>query len=71
MVNSPETASLHELFGHSGVAQSASAIIIMLEDEKQRKATIKSGDGTKVEKMVHIVNAKARLVPTQVHSRPI
>jgi hypothetical protein len=60
MVNSPETASLHELFGHSGVAQSASAIIIMLEDEKQRKATIKSGDGTKVEKMVHIVNAKAR-----------
>ena len=60
MVNSPETASLHELFGHSGVAQSASAIVIMLEDEKQRKATIAAGDGTKVEKMVHIVNAKAR-----------
>lgn len=63
MVNNPESASLHELFGHSGVAQSASSIIIMLEDEKQRKHIIKSSEANaqnKSEKMVHIVNAKAR-----------
>jgi KaiC/GvpD/RAD55 family RecA-like ATPase len=63
MINNPENASINELFGHSGVAQSASAIIIMLEDEKQRKATIRAGekgDAAKVEKMVHIVNAKSR-----------
>jgi hypothetical protein len=60
MINNPENASIHELFGHSGVAQSASSIIIMLEDEDQRKKTIKSGDAEKVEKLVHIVNAKAR-----------
>ena len=60
MVNNPENASLHELFGHSGVAQSASSIVIMLEDEKQRKETIKGGNADDVEKRVHIVNAKAR-----------
>lgn len=66
MVNSPENASLHELFGHSGVAQSASAIIIMLEDEDQRKMIAKkSKDGDnkiaqQSEKIVHIVNAKSR-----------
>lgn len=60
MVNNPESASLHELFGHSGVAQSASSILIMLEDEDQRKKTIKSGEPDSIEKRVHVVNAKAR-----------
>lgn len=60
MINNPESASLHELFGHSGVAQSASSIIMMLEDEEQRKKTIKSSEPEKFEKRVHVVNAKAR-----------
>jgi hypothetical protein len=66
MINSPENASLHELFGHSGVAQSASSIILMLEDEDQRKMVAKKAKGgdqniaQETEKVVHIVNAKAR-----------
>lgn len=66
MINSPENASLHELFGHSGVAQSASSIILMLEDEEQRKSIAKrsrNGDNDiarETEKIVHIVNAKSR-----------
>lgn len=66
MINNPENASLHELFGHSGVAQSASSIILMLEDEEQRKMVAKkakNGDqdiALETEKIVHIVNAKAR-----------
>jgi hypothetical protein len=60
MVNNPENATINELFGHSGVAQSASSIVIMLEDEEQRKMVIKSGKQNETEKLVHIVNAKSR-----------
>lgn len=59
-VNNPETASLHQLFGHSAIANSASSIILMLEDEDSRKGTVKSEKPEEVEKLVHIVNAKAR-----------
>jgi KaiC/GvpD/RAD55 family RecA-like ATPase len=60
IASNPEDATLNELFGHSGVAQSADGIVILVEDEKQRKATIKSGDQDQAEKLVHIVNAKNR-----------
>lgn len=60
IASNPEDATLNELFGHSGVAQSADAIIIMMEDEKQRKVTVKSKEPNKVEKLVHIINAKNR-----------
>lgn len=66
IVSNPEDATLNELFGHSGVAQSADGIIIMVEDEKTRKETIKrTKDGEsdyaeKTEKVVHIINAKNR-----------
>ena len=60
IASNPEDATLNELFGHSGVAQSADGIIIMVEDEKARKATIKNGDQDKTEKLVHIINAKNR-----------
>lgn len=60
MINNPENANINELFGHAGVGQSASSVIMMMEDEAQRKKTIKSGDGTNVEKVMHMVNAKAR-----------
>lgn len=60
MINNPANANINELFGHSGVGQSASSVIMMMEDEPQRQQTIKSGDGSAVEKLVHIVNAKAR-----------
>jgi RecA-family ATPase len=60
IASNPEDITLNELFGHSGVAQTGDAIIIMLEDEKHRKATIKNGDEKKAEKLVHIINAKSR-----------
>lgn len=61
IVSNPGDVTLNELFGHSGVAQSASSIIIMMEDEKQRKDVVAKGmDSRKVEKKVHIVNCKAR-----------
>lgn len=60
IASNPEEATLNELFGHSGVAQSADGIVILVEDEKARKATIKNGDPEKTEKLVHVVNAKSR-----------
>lgn len=61
IASNPAEVTLNELFGHSGVSQSASSIIIMMEDEKQRKETISKGTDAKgVEKKVHIVNCKAR-----------
>lgn len=60
IVSNPEDVTLNELFGHSGVAQSASSIVIMVEDDKSRKATIKGGTAKKDEKLVHIINAKSR-----------
>lgn len=61
IVSNPEDVTINELFGHSGVAQSASSIIIVVEDEKARKAAISpKADSTKIEKVVHIINAKAR-----------
>lgn len=61
IASNPAEVTLNELFGHSGVAQSASSIIIMMEDEKQRKEVITKGlDGRTIEKKVHIVNCKAR-----------
>lgn len=60
IASNPEDITINELFGHSGVAQSAASILIMVEDEKARKATIKNGDADKTEKLVHIINAKAR-----------
>lgn len=58
--SSPEEASINELFGHSGIAQWASSIYLMIEDEKSRKQAIKDGNGDKVDKLVHIVNVKTR-----------
>lgn len=66
IVANPEDATLNELFGHSGVAQSADAIVMMLEDEQQRKNVAKKGKegdssfADKTEKLVHIVNVKNR-----------
>lgn len=61
IASNPAEVTLNELFGHSGVAQSASSIIIMMEDEKQRKQTITDGaDQREIEKKVHIINCKAR-----------
>lgn len=60
MINNPEMATLHELMGHSGFAQSASSVVIMAEDEAERKKTVKSSKPENIEKVVHIVNAKSR-----------
>lgn len=65
IVSNPEDATLNELFGHSGVAQSADCIVMMIEDEVTRKDTIKrskddSSLADKTEKVVHIINAKNR-----------
>jgi RecA-family ATPase len=61
IASNPAEVTLNELFGHSGVAQSASSIIIMMEDEKQRKQIISDGvDQRKIEKKVHIINCKTR-----------
>lgn len=61
IASNPEDVTINDLFGHSGVAQSASSIIVMMEDEKQRRETIKKGmDQKKVAKKVHVVNCKAR-----------
>lgn len=60
IVSNPEDITLNDLFGHSGVAQSASSILIMMEDEKARKESIKSGEQPDREKVVHIIHAKSR-----------
>lgn len=61
IASNPGDVTLNELFGHSGVAQSASSIIIMMEDEKQRKQMVTSqADQRKIEKRVHIINCKTR-----------
>lgn len=60
ITSNPEDATLNELFGHSGVAQSADGIVLLIEDEKRRKETIKNGNQNSIEKLVHVVNAKSR-----------
>lgn len=60
ILSSPEETTLNELMGVAGVGQSASGIIIMVEDENSRKATIKNGTAYKDEKVVWFINAKAR-----------
>lgn len=57
---SVENISINELFGHSGIAQHASSIFLLYEDEKHRRQTIKDGNGDSTEKVVHIVNVKTR-----------
>lgn len=58
--SSPEEASINELFGHSGIAQWASSIFLLIEDEKSRKDVIKAGNGDEAEKVVHVINVKTR-----------
>lgn len=61
IASNPAEVTLNELFGHSGVAQAASSILIMMEDEKQRKEVVtKQIDPATIEKKVHIVNCKTR-----------
>lgn len=61
IASNPAEVTLNELFGHSGVSQSASSILILMEDEKQRREIVSKGiDGRTVEKKVHIINCKAR-----------
>lgn len=60
ILSNPEEATLNELMGVAGFGQAASAILIMVEDEKSRKETIKRGTPEKDEKVVYLVNAKAR-----------
>lgn len=55
-----ENVSINDLFGHSGIAQHASAIFLMYEDEKTRRQTIREGTGDSTEKQVHIVSVKTR-----------
>lgn len=60
IASNPEEASINELFGHSGIAQHASSIYLMIEDEKSRKQAIKDGNGDKVDKKVHLISVKSR-----------
>lgn len=53
IVGSLEDVTVDELFGHSGVAQSASSVLLMLHDKKDKEAK----DGIKV---VWLMNPKAR-----------
>lgn len=55
-----ESVSINDLFGHSGIAQHASSIFLMYEDEKVRRQTIREGTGDSTEKQVHIVSVKTR-----------
>lgn len=55
-----ESVSINDLFGHSGIAQHASSIFLMYEDEKTRRQTIREGTGDSTEKMVHVVAVKTR-----------
>jgi hypothetical protein len=55
-----ESVSINDLFGHSGIAQHASSIFLMYEDEKTRRQTIRDGTGDTTEKVVHIVSVKTR-----------
>lgn len=55
-----ESVSINDLFGHSGIAQHASTIFLMYEDEKTRRETIRNGTGDSTEKLVHIVSVKTR-----------
>jgi len=57
---SVENVSINDLFGHSGIAQHASAIFLLYEDEKARRETIRKQSGEKDEKLVHIINVKTR-----------
>lgn len=54
IVGNMEDITVDELFGHSGVAQSASAVLLMLHDKKAEEG--KSGKF----KVVWLMNAKAR-----------
>lgn len=58
--SNPEETTLNELMGVANLGQAATGILIMVEDEDSRKATIKSGKAEKTEKVVWLVNAKAR-----------
>lgn len=61
IASNPEDVTINELFGHSGVAQSASSIFIVVEDEAERKKTMKPNvNAADTEKLVHIVNVKSR-----------
>ncbi|MFG2268122.1 AAA family ATPase [Streptomyces sp. NPDC048720] len=60
VISNPEETTLNELMGVAGLGQAATGILIMVEDENSRKATIKAGDAEKAEKVVWLVNAKAR-----------
>lgn len=55
-----ENVSINDLFGHSGIAQHASSIFLMYEDEQTRRATVKAQAGDSTEKLVHIVSVKTR-----------
>lgn len=58
--SAPEDMSINELFGHSGIAQHASSIFLMMEDEAERKITIKNKTGDRDDKTIHIMNVKSR-----------
>jgi len=55
-----ENVSINDLFGGVAVANHASAIFLLYEDEKSRREAIRNGNGHEVEKLVHIVNSKTR-----------
>lgn len=60
MSTRPEDWSINDLFGHSGIAQWASSIFLLVEDEEIRKKTIQDGSGESTDKVVHIINVKTR-----------
>lgn len=60
MSTQAEDISINDLFGHSGIAQFASSIFLMYEDEASRRKAVQNGNGDKVDKIVHIVNVKTR-----------
>lgn len=60
MSTKAEDISINDLFGHSGIAQYASSIFLMYEDEESRRKAVRSGDGDKMDKVVHIINVKTR-----------
>lgn len=55
-----EMISINDLFGITGIAQHASTIFLVYEDEQSRRQAIREGTGDKVDKLVHIVNVKTR-----------
>lgn len=60
VMSNPEETTLSELMGVAGIGQAATGILIMVEDEEARKATIKGGSAYQDEKIVWLVNAKSR-----------